>query len=694
MTFHFFKKDKKEEVYNNLEDGIISDEEKAYIEEYSDDDILVFDSFYGWRSKGWLKEHKKNKSKKKSKFKDSGFEDLGDDSYNYNQYGQYAGSYDYGFGTKFSDKNSKQTLFSDFEKTGTWHGYNHYQSATVEYRYIEQMANVLSAQHNIKVVPSNLWAIDIDNKILQYSPTSMMYGTKADVISLLLHEIGHLRHTTSEKNLSYTGIGRKYHPGAKLTLNAFEDIRIDGLMINSYASAPEVYESNKKTVQMITEKMNEKNEFIKKNTLNNFGDLTNLSRQEIEQFAKDLGLDKDALLKMYDEGFQEFSRNIIQTAQKKQAETTLLDYLVELNIEKYSLTLNLKERKCKNYIEKTIGVLPSIEKSSNTQDVLNQLESRVFPVIEDLLKKYKGESENNQNELDRAFDKISEKVCETIEGENGEAVANGKLSETSSRNQQKNGTTAGKDTVPKEWYDGDYEALRQSVDSGVRELTRLLRNIRVKDLTQKWEMNLKRGKLDVKHVYRYKSGRDNIFKKQQLQEDRTTHLSFSMLLDISGSMEGRNIIHSTRGLIMLAETFKNLNIPFEIIKFDSNAYIIKGFNDEYSETIKKHLSGAIKSCRGGTDLSEALTETKISSRPEINKNLVVLSDGETCDEDECRDLSKEFIKNGVSVLGFAIEMNKGPLQYSLGDGNTQEIDKVEDLPKIFYQTLKDIIKKL
>ena len=141
-----------------------------------------------------------------------------------------------------------------YEKSGVWKGYDYYSPPLLDITYIEQMANALASKYKIKVKSGKCWAIDVDKKELEYNPQDLVSGTKATLIALLLHEIGHLKHTTSPTKLKSKYLDKR---GGFEVLNMFEDFRIDNLMTKSYEGAEDVYKALDPIIESVAEKYEE-----------------------------------------------------------------------------------------------------------------------------------------------------------------------------------------------------------------------------------------------------------------------------------------------------------------------------------------------------------------------------------------------------------------------------------------------------
>lgn len=617
------------EDYYDGYDPMGNDKEMA---KFEDEDTVVNDPTWGFRTKRWLKNRREGIRK--------GFS------------GKDYSSYDYGFGMKATGY--EKTAWEDYNTTGEWKGYSYYEKSTIDYRYIEQMANIFSAQHNITVKIGKTWAIDLKTKTLEYNPTQLMFGTKANVVVSLLHEIGHLRYTTHMDDLKKVGMIKKYKE-AFAVLNVFEDFRIDELMKQSYAGAEDIYEANVAVVNELAKKYVEKAErelnFTQGQVNCLFAYLEEYRRNKnleslkssLETFGEKMAEDAhllelaEAVKDMTATDFNE-KRTIIESVLKGQGNINF--YYANIIFNAYGLPEKKMSERIKKAVDETKHAIPLTKKAGSTQEVLDILEAEVYPRIEDLMKERDKMNEAMAKMLGEAFAKFL--ACGMQESE--QATGKSPLVRQS----------GDKHTLPKEWENGEYDALKESVDSAIKELIRKLRILKAKDLSPVWESNKKRGKLNIRSVYRYPAGRFDIFKKREIVNDRTRNFAFALMVDVSGSMRGERAISATRGAIILAEVFSYFEIPFEIIKFGSFADKIKQFDEPLKRGIKDKIGGITQANDGSTRLNYSLKATGIEKRPERNKYLIVISDGGVDDISGTKGTISRMIKNGVQPIGLEI----------------------------------------
>jgi uncharacterized protein with von Willebrand factor type A (vWA) domain len=635
----------------------------------TNDNPIVFDPIWGWRNTAWLAKKKKR-----------AFHYEADDTMT---------SYDYGFHRKTKDQNP----YADYEKTGNWLGYNYYREATIDYRYIEQMANIFSAQADITVKTGDTWEIDLDTRTLKYNPMTLMFGTKADVVVALLHEIGHLRHTTRAEDIQASGkkILEQYPQSGFEVLNCFEDFRIDEIMRKSYAGSEDIYEANNEAVKKIAENYKAKSYNTRKEAEMTLASVEEFIRLDdvkqgnpaVSRIVSFFGITeaKAAVVKPFIEKLvamptREQQEFLAKVKTEIKNEGTLDDYLLGAILAAYHLSPDILPPRITPLLEATKHAIPSVMQATSTQAVADILEAEVLPVIEELLK-----------EKETAM-----KALHDMMGEVATILMGRYKTKQEKTNQEVRYTGKRGGDMPTSWLNGDYETLHESVMSAVKELTRKLSVIKTNDVSLQWHTNLKRGKMNPKQLYRYPAGRYDFFKKKREVIDRTRNFAFSMIIDMSGSMSGKKAVHTARGTIILAEVFHHFNIPFEVVFFGSHASIEKTFDEPYTARIKQRVGGIVHARDDGTNMLRALRATTIGKRPERNRYAILLTDGDTMDSGTCAANVKKQEADGTRFIG--LDMSGSNSLAEVIPHATKAVKDPHTLPVIFEELLKDVIKKL
>lgn len=656
---------------------------------------------------------------------------------------------------KKAKESVKSSWWEDYEKSGRWHGYSYYKKPQLSYRYVQQTANLIASQSNINIKVGNTWAIDLNTKTLTYNPTSLMYGTKGELLLTLLHEVGKLKLSSAMKELKGPWLD-KYKERAYEATFVFEDLRVDLQMIQAYPSAPEVYESQgavmKEYVEAYIARGNRvreelysylKNQYeqIQGRYTNEFqmwmgnhgikhgsGTLGQLvdqmwdtsygkstyyyappasksyNEKDLERFHKDLGeavlesLTNSLLGKKY-RTVEELNQCMNDTLADLKVMPTLEDYLAEMYTTAYDVDIFEKVGvNVDKYVDATKDYLSKSPKAATHQTVVDEMDTEVYPHIEDLLKNSNGQSDKMQQN--------APKVGQDFQN-NRDAFMDDDYapSQMSSQQRQKakgvgvrkggnvNQRAPGEEHVPQDWADGDYTSLRESVESEIKTLVNKLTFLRREEQVTKHEPNQRRGKLDGKKLYKARFGNVRVFKRKLESTDTIRSFAFSILVDTSGSMQGQRMIHTTRALVLFAEVFEKMQIPYEIVTFRHDAVTQKGFEQSLDNAMKRKIGGLTKAADGGTNLDNGLNQLKLKNREEKNKIALVLTDGEVGDVEG---YNQQFFepwekKLGIKSIGLGIETDDSMKE--LCNHNGIVLENAAEIPMHFAELLKGLIRK-
>ncbi len=126
---------------------------------------------------------------------------------------------------------------------------------------------------------------------------------------------------------------------------------------------------------------------------------------------------------------------------------------------------------------------------------------------------------------------------------------------------------------------------------------------------------------------------------QRREKPAEKDYAISLLVDLSGSMQGENINETFKAVIALAEVLNRLSIKTEILGFNDRIYEYQRFDEQMSNQIRENMGGMLKEVHdsGGGDQKArwnddgwALTQAsdRLAHQKEAEKFLIVLSDGE------------------------------------------------------------------
>lgn len=551
---------------------------------------------------------------------------------------------------------------------GYGYEYQYYRTPSLDYRYIEKMANLFASQYAITVKVGSDTSFDLKTKTLIYNPTALMYGTKANLIATLLHEIGHLRHSTDSPLLQSEYL-KKYPKAAFELVNVFEDLRIDEIMSRSYPSAAEVYEAN-----------------------------VSIVKEQAETFLKRKDSAYDALSMLVLSVKLEGKAEIVAEIKRLRDGVSFLDYCRSILLTGYGQKPLGMNKELVDLVDRTEHAIPMAIRASSTQDVVNVLDEHVYPVVEYLMKEHE-KHENKKKKIGFVIASGSNGKITKLDGMRiAEELIDRAFRDSYGGNNflvRQNGS-GNTNSIPKSWVSGDYGALKESVQSSIDELVRLLMFLRAKELAEMYESHKRRGRLDVKALYKHRTGSPYLFQKKIERVDTVSSFAFSFVIDQSGSMGGERIVHATRAIVMLSEVMDKMGIPFEIVSFTGEKKI-KKFADKYDDAKKKMVAGFPLHSDGGTNITWFIDEEDgyggIAGVLQKNKIVVLVSDGDIYYNNGEANIRPRFDElkqdHGIKSLGVGVITDE-PIHEMTSSGGAIVQDAVE-LPDVFAKILKDAI---
>ena len=189
------------------------------------------------------------------------------------------------------------------------------------------------------------------------------------------------------------------------------------------------------------------------------------------------------------------------------------------------------------------------------------------------------------------------------------------------------------------------EKLREEVKKNLASTRKAISILKDLD-TVRHEGNYESGKLQNRKLFKLRAGVTKIFTRKVADVKDDKNMVFIILVDESGSMCGNRAVNAAIATAILAETLRRANKSFAVFGFNDKLYLHKNFNKKLKletmlEVEKNAFMGGSSWNSDGWAINQ-VTE-KLSKRPEKNKILVVISDGEPAPTPEHRsfDLAKE-----------------------------------------------------
>jgi Ca-activated chloride channel homolog len=139
--------------------------------------------------------------------------------------------------------------------------------------------------------------------------------------------------------------------------------------------------------------------------------------------------------------------------------------------------------------------------------------------------------------------------------------------------------------------------------------------------------------------------------------------SFVFLIDTSGSMyeeiDGSStkidvVIQSLRTLVRSGRLTQEDRIA--IVRFDDETSTLIGLTPATQVSQIEDAIDRLHDFSGGTVLGKGMKQalSLLSDRDMTSRRVLIFTDGETFDEDDCRDLARDFASNGVSITALGV----------------------------------------
>ena len=192
---------------------------------------------------------------------------------------------------------------------------------------------------------------------------------------------------------------------------------------------------------------------------------------------------------------------------------------------------------------------------------------------------------------------------------------------------------------------------------------------------------------------------DELFFENKKQPIDLPDMAICVLVDHSGSMQGKRIEMSMKAAMLLHDFASGIGIPISVCGHHTNGdtvkYIVYTDYDSYSIKDKYRLAkmNAIGCNRDGAAIE--ISASRLQKRPEKLKLLIVISDGQpnhkdyrgTCAEEDIQNIIKHYNRKGIEVVGAAIGDDRETISRIYGDGYL-DIDDLSKLPKILTQLVR------
>lgn len=548
-------------------------------------------------------------------------------SYDYDDYG----GYDYSFGT-----------------TKPQAGWYYYEPPLSE-SYIAQIVAALASQHKVTIERGDGWATDVKAKKLVYNSAALRYKSRVELLSCILHEVGHLRYTSPYDELGSPYV-EKYGEPAKLAVNVFEDFRVDDLMMKAYPVGGEIRQAFEGDIMNYAEVLRQRGASTRKERLMKITELkVKLQNGEMDELEK-LFKTKDA----------EKIKTKLAEIKAEQSQPSIEEYCAEILYQEARGGMVL-DKVVEPYVEKTkhfIGLAPSYPR---TLELAKAMDEGVFPIIEPLLKTSSNSTARGVSpELAREID-VGKTITEMLSVRGA-------------------GNEVGRKPPPPR----NYSELLNPLIPSIKKLVKLINRIRIAEQAIAYRTRQRSGKVEPRRLYRHRLDDFRLFRKRLPTQVYSRGLAFALYVDASGSMDGTNAVKATEAACILAEVGERCKIPTEIIRFTNEAKVLKTFSQPLGKKQKGKLMQLLYT-DGGTRVLSAWQTSKIREVAKPHRFVFAITDGgDTSGEEVNREMPASITP--VQVFIGASQADAERIAYFRRITTTQNASELPDI-------LADIITK-
>lgn len=268
------------------------------------------------------------------------------------------------------------------------------------------------------------------------------------------------------------------------------------------------------------------------------------------------------------------------------------------------------------------------------EDVKQKLREKAQKALEDY------EREVNEEMAGKLTDNPEKKADREVQaGDKKPESAKGKKDKTDEMPEESKDQREFRDIVERALRKDEtvYEQYRREVMPLVDALESDLREIFVQRRAHKWQTGFKTGKrIDIKKRMQEKALGISAVESKAWQKRETPQekdYAITLLVDLSGSMQGQKISETFKGAIVLAEVLNRLSINTEILGFNDRLYEYQTFGQDMGRDIREYMGGMLQEVSNpgaawnddGWAVQQA--SERLARQKATEKFLFVLSDG-------------------------------------------------------------------
>lgn len=476
--------------------------------------------------------------------------------------------------------------------------------------YIESLVGALTQQTNIEFRESDRFGVDVKDKIFYYDPILLKRMTIDEVKGILIHEVGHLNYTN---NITKKSKEYKKYPHLASLYNAFEDIRIEHLMVRDLRDFA-LYPISHTNLWASADNADK---------INNQGYL-----KKVDPYNRFVGLMSSKLV-YYD------SNPLINLSEKDliypYAEDT--EWYMDNYIEDMAKEFNKYLRK----IKAMSTLIKLVDACKNTDEVMEMVDREIVPHIRELLEKHKAPPQ----EIHGAIGK----------GKGKKRKGGGKKSKKTFTTAHsiierliEGSTTGTKILDPKIPTDGE---LKQLFKMQSLVLAKHLGSILEEHTTIKYNGAYKRGKLIPRNVYKVRTQEKRLYSRRNNPD--TPQYEVTFIVDESGSMqynEGKRYADAYVSAFIINEACEKLRFKINYVSFD--------------DQVRHHtkISGMRNMAGGGNNENKVLIDVSRKINLDNPNIIFLITDGGVAESNSPTPMLEWFKKREVNVIPLGVGIDQ------------------------------------
>ena len=222
-----------------------------------------------------------------------------------------------------------------------------------------------------------------------------------------------------------------------------------------------------------------------------------------------------------------------------------------------------------------------------------------------------------------------------------------------------------------------YSQLKQAIHPQIHHLTSSLSEVLRPQRRYAWREGHRSGsRVNIRQLMQAEArnrGECNFWQRRSECSKRSA--AATLLIDLSGSMEGKKSLAALQAAVLFVEALAPLGVPTSVKGFKRRVVPIKEFSDALDQRSRTQIAGMLQQVGSVNNDAKAIRETaqELSQLSVDDRVLIVISDGEPVGENGPNDLRRALQEwePQISIAGLGIGLGTAHVRryYSWGKGN-------------------------